>query len=1504
MNALIQQLVVFIQSLQPAPGASVNALRDLLRIRAAEAIQQDPAQGDIPPGDIDPLIEDAIRAGTEQARALTQAGTRLRLGLEDLPLGTEALKAGEQRSETFGPFIELSGRLLRFVAFHSSAFIPVNAMFLRANLPGELLLLVPAASTPDAVDLRQWTIAPGTVWIGARFLVAGATGMVGLRIAGGTLSFALRPSRRGTRILVPVRGNWTLSVEPETPPGDAGASDAGALVLTLPARLEVHSNAAPVVTGGAVVSGFGSTLNLTVNGNPITDGHQISFPMAAAEPQWSIAGNLSSVAQFVGASAVTSPRWSLPISATATNLKGEAAHGGSVVIQVPTGITSTFAKQQGGPSLWFAATLTVNAECIELDAVQAASTARYDDLDLWSPSASSLQFLQSPVTRLLFRSERGGFDTAVVIGGGVQNKWDLPRRADGHPFPFDGQIDAFGLLATPTGSWLTCSATAKVADQTFGLALENIYFTVRAPRKLFVLSAFDEAPSMPSGIALLFFDVNFALPTLPDPYAANWPIPDAQDINEIALRLVLEWEGGARPTLAVHLDKAVRFPEPRFPAPSDQDDLDLYRAFQHHIESQPEFLYLLDMSSRVHLLGVAFESPSDLKPELLDNRLAFPMRHIRLLMQPQVQWEPVQIEENFQVKTLHEEIVHSIMNGGPTLMGANSVTLIPALPEQVSNAIIEAIGGNQHAAALFSLPFGLRAMARLSPPEPDAVHVTAPGAITEVHEPAFGDLSSARQMRITARNTAPAPSVDPSRSIPGMMRQLKNLRRPNLSNLSSVTPDELLPDLTNQFSNIVPLHHADLSGYGLSSFSEWVLAVDGPGFCKVQFQVLNGRTAYEVMQFRSVLYECGARTVRTVILERHNSGRVFRYDSGWVAVEPGLFMQPKPFEKGAVKAFKNIRRIRIAAPVIQVDPTCAVQPVIFDADVELDGRDSPVPIYDRPGYIQVQPPPPAPPPPNSPPPPLLTDVQLEALFARVGPIGGPIDAVIRVGGTLEMQLSSIVSDTALDDDRRPGDNLRIGFAVAVVGTPKLPLAGQWSVMRVDPVTREVSPVDQRRGVPIVRAGAQPFRFREPSDTRRSRPKIEHALLMATESSRVLFAQPLIDPAQVGKIQFDVPPVLADPYSLVQSTGHFPSTSFALKLKEKPLFHVGLDNHWRIDQPDFQIDVPPVTELMKGGEWGINRAYTLGAPIRIDIDSTLAAPFKINVPASDLKLDLPQFPPAFQNILKITGTYKTLAGGIPTLENPDIVFTGALEEVKKTLHSLSQLLNLPFEFDVSVTSGSGSSPSFVVHMKLLFRLGRGPGERVDIGLGKFYGEFTVLGELEAALTGAKRALLAINFEGDVQQGIIPPLIYAGGLFRFGVEINETGRPIITMALGVVASIGGELIPGLLRVEVTVHYGYTLIPDTLALGVLLGLDARAKLLGGLIGFSFGVEAMAAIQRKSPALVTVWAQIRVAASVQIAIFIEESIDFETQFQQDIPLAAVALIPGVGLLPAALLL
>ena len=144
-----------------------------------------------------------------------------------------------------------------------------------------------------------------------------------------------------------------------------------------------------------------------------------------------------------------------------------------------------------------------------------------------------------------------------------------------------------------------------------------------------------------------------------------------------------------------------------------------------------------------------------------------------------------------------------------------------------------------------------------------------------------------------------------------------------------------------------------------------------------------------------------------------------------------------------------------------------------------------------------------------------------------------------------------------------------------------------------------------------------------------------------------------------------------------------------------------------------------------------------------------------------------------------------------------------------------------------------------------------------------------------------------------------MLFAGGQFRFVAQITDKGKPVIEMGFGTVASIGGSLIKGLLELEATVRYGYTLVPETLQPGVMLGIEARAKLLAGLIGFSFSADALARIERIDEENVTIWCQLRVTATVQIAVLIEEEIDFQTEFEQKIPLEAVALavLPGAVL-------
>jgi hypothetical protein len=1505
VNVVLEQLLTISGRLQVPSEVADNSLGSLREFLAASLIQQNPGALPIEPDStVDSTVNEAAARGTELATTFATTATRVRV-IKDSYV-SPAL-TGERPTHVFGPFVDADGSLVEFGVFESARFLTVQ-LTLPAPFPlvTEALMLLPAESFSNDGN-RTFSIPAGTVWLRARFVVANTAGYIGLRVKQGTLKIdqAAQP-RPGRSVGVPTNAHWQLTIEPEQPEEPNGeGSDANAVTVQLPQSFEVLSTGESRVNGTVAIRGFGSDLEFPdAIGAPFANIASVTFPYGAGNAPWSIDGNLSIVAQFTGESRVVSAGWSLPLNKSPLNTFGEAAHGGSLRIKLRDPLESRMVGA-AGTFTWFDTAINANTIAFSLDAERAVSSAR-SELDLWTPAHTEAIFNQQSVTHLRFVSARDGRDVTSVSGGEVRNKWDLPLTAAGKPFAYKGRLDQFAVIAEHTGLLrVTGSAIQQPEINTHGLALENLYLVVRAPRRLGFSGDFDGVSAVAAGFASLFFDVMFAQPSLPDPYVANWNLPDQLFVAESALSISLQWFNSQTPAVNARLERVVRFPESRGALPDEPPELS--SRFHGLLDAQPESLYLLDLSTRDHHLGVALPSFAEQRVDLEQNRLTVELRNVRLLMQPQVQWEPFEVVPNPEAGARFSEIVESKSNGARTLAGAASVKLVPVLPRVVCSGIIAAARERSRFAALFSLPFGLRALAFIDPvtelPEGPAVEAG-------VHQPRFDDLVSARQLRLEATGVLnPDPRKDPAaRAMTGAMVQLRNLEL-GANKLGSVlsggidengVPISGIEDFLNEFQEYLPLHQADLSGYGLSTFSDWHRDVP-TGVIKVRFDVLIGRTSYEVIQAKTILAFPMCYAVRTIIMERRNSGKVLRFDSGWQPVNDGEFrvvfqsdpFDPKKnfeFEKGVVKAFRNIRRIRVlSSPALNLSDASRWQPVIFDADAQLEnliagGGGGLVPILDHPGYIQL-----APTGPGS----EVTRARIEELLKRIGkPVGGPIDCKIRVGGILETHLSGIFADDAPDDG-----GLNPALMLAAYGLPKLPRAGQWSAARINGSTSEASPVDPRHGVPIIRRTGQPnYIFREPGDAKRSSPD-QFGFLMSTATSRVLFPRPVINPSQPGILTTDKPHV-ADPYSLVQATSDFPRPTYALRCKETPRFNISADNQWRLTNPNFTFDTP-APDLAKGGEWDMSRGFDPSQRVDVLLDSAIQnKPWEILSTPNDLDINID----GLGKVFTIHTNYSALSGGVPKLDTPTLDFGPVLDAVKDVVSALKNFKGLAnFHIDVDVSAGTGPSPSFIVVIKLKFRIGEGPNERIDIGVGKFYGEFTIRGELETGLSGKARGLLSAQFEGDVQQGIIPPVIFAGGFFRFGISITETGKPTIELSLAAVASIGGDLIKNLIEVEVTVRYGYTLIPETLEPGVLLGLEARAKLLGGLVGFSFSVEAMARIKRIAPTAneVIVWAQIRVCATVQVAWLFEEDIDVKTQFEQKIPLsfiAAAAFFPALA--------
>ena len=644
MDPILGQFITLIAALIPAAGATAEDLAELRRFIAAILFQQNPGVPiPVDPG-LDPKLAAALAAGFDLAAELTTAGTRARF-LQESELSP--IDSPEQPAHVFGPFLDASGRPVRFVIFLNAKFQFVRVRSRLGNPLPEAILVIPIGAT-SADGNRTFDIPAGSVWIRSRFLVPNGPGHTGLRIARAKLSLnkpATAVSEKG--MLLPDNTQWTLSVEPEQPPAASPTGpDANGATITLPQVLQVGSAAPPVVRGPIALEGFGSELRFeTPSAAPVVNGASIDFAFAVDSSgiEWTIEGHRSTAAQLTGSAPVLSAAWSLPINAASPNDFAEAFHGGSLVVVLRTAITVQFPGVTGGAFRTTDSTLTANARYLDFDARRPECSGRLE-LELWRSALTRLVFTRPAGGQVRFASERDRGDFAVLHeNGAIRNRWDLPLNAAGSPFGFEGFVENLGILERTAQLYLLCEANQEGGGDPQGLALENIYLTVRPPTRLTLFGSYDGTASVPDGLARLFFNVILAQPTLPDPYGASWNLLEVVQGEDGLLSLVLAWLASAPPALDSRLER--RFP---FPQPGDfrREDNRARGRFNQHLHSSFERLSLLDLSSKEHHFGVALAMDEMLvrQPTLRDNRLTVQSRDVRLLMQPRFSGSPCKRE--------------------------------------------------------------------------------------------------------------------------------------------------------------------------------------------------------------------------------------------------------------------------------------------------------------------------------------------------------------------------------------------------------------------------------------------------------------------------------------------------------------------------------------------------------------------------------------------------------------------------------------------------------------------------------------------------------------------------------------------------------------------------------------------------------------------------------------------------------------------------------------------
>ncbi len=563
-----------------------------------------------------------------------------------------------------------------------------------------------------------------------------------------------------------------------------------------------------------------------------------------------------------------------------------------------------------------------------------------------------------------------------------------------------------------------------------------------------------------------------------------------------------------------------------------------------------------------------------------------PTSNLRVFTLPQVQWEPVrtlEVDQDLKHIGYFPTPLASATDGGATVFGVPSARLVAAIPDIVVDVALEEFRGGIDLGMLTTLPFGIKALLSLRPRRSKAGR--PPDSIAR-NQPDFAAqaLQGGAQLALVAES---GPSSGPtSSSFEGATLQLlngvalENGAPLNISVLGSpLEPADSVQRIFNdEFGPTgakprVPLTRLDVSGYGESSFSEWLdPAAAYAETAKAQFEVLVGRAALEVIKVASILYPWGIRLTRTVTVERTAGAGVIRRDSGWQASSPGVFEFPAgesaaaPYlvEPGLLLGLFNVRNIRPTGglPVefiaTEGGKQVVLTPKYFDAHARIDGLEGAptLPALGLLGFLQVEPVGER-----------LGEGDLAALLAQQGAIGGPVDGTVQVGKSgFRLRATRIeVGGATEPESGRPE------LVGVVRGAPLFHQDGSWSsIRRPGPGNPhgegEAVGVDGVQGVPVVREGklagesatevvvaaAGEYRFADPADLHEpDTPLFEYGFMQVSPAHAFLYPRPYIDKG-ITQLSSRSAPYLADVYARMTAKGVFPPSASVIQLPARAL----------------------------------------------------------------------------------------------------------------------------------------------------------------------------------------------------------------------------------------------------------------------------------------------------------------------------------------------------------------
>jgi hypothetical protein len=1385
------------------------------------------------------------------------------------PTTTPAWAHGMRVAQTVGPFADEFG-----LPFWVDIVTPMRNDLAIARGPGQTPIALVHSS---AVNLTHSggnstvTFGPGSIWFVASLLskAAPASSYAGIAFSSATLSIPGNqppPVLSGPLILGPsVTAEFRIAPAATSPNLGAMHNDGTEASVTLPTSLDLFLAPAGIQIHAlphSSVTVYGTTIDCPAG--PVSVQYDAAFSEIAVvydvfptPTQFSVARSISPSLQLEGQARVLLGAYRIPVAITSAAALGTASSCGVMSLSLASGLRGSFGNTSA-PADFDQVMLHVQTGLL---GVQAVSGVRpfVDTYALWdacaegsTPRAASISLTGPRGTQLIGQENSLG-EILTLSGCRMEGHLDRPLLARGTAPSLGAFPTFYGLVRTSAGEGLIIESAApgdwKPTDPAQSYVIENAVLLAEQA-SIIVMLATLVGKRATSGTFIIGHGLDSVTPTLPDPYAAYQAT--SQNAGSAMLIANVTWTTPADPLTAFLI---FRLPLAGIANSGASAGVNAAATSPDRVASFARTgdsgAALYDVSGAENQFGVVVSTSANLTWQVVGQQLSVDGNSSALFTVPSIAWEPViDLQRQFFFAMAQDD-------GGPNTLSVPTVTLRPFEPGAFIEEFLIDYAKGADLIAQITLPFGLKARIDTRAASNNAPTVPRPTLrLAQAQFPAE-QRSGGLQLRLDAfQDPYQESAVMPGESRAGdFVAPGQPPGSPDSEYVHAIlddTPNHGIASFWNQDfagdpppvptpipppppQHFVPLSRYDLSGYGASLFSDFKRSGKESGVVEARFDVVVGRTSYELVQVQSFIHPWSIPVVNTTIFARDATGYVIRSNTGWLAKGPGRFefnnKSLADIETGGVQGVFNVHNIIELPGTVAISGNVFAR-VRFDADVQLTvgppdgltvtGGDpgGSLPSSGLTGYLEFA---------TRKLPELTDAIQLIETY---GVASGPISAEVSVFGTgLAMSLTS-VEVTAT----RAGTTQTL--AVALRGTPHLPRDGSWSIgVRGRSNGNVVQPVPPTTPVPLVRERANPgdWHIAEGADIGAlNAPQTLYGYMQSTGANKVFFEHPVMsNVAGANPLNFNQTPKLADVGKLLGDSGLLPDIASLLDFGAFDGLKPAADGLALTKTLTAKVDlgkrvlIPlgPIQLLM--ASWS-DPHIASATSIALDLNASASPRWKIYVKDIAFLLAIDGWGGDADPLIIIHGDMSAAEGSAPGFLNIDIKYGQALSIVKDILTEIETFLAfLPGVKDGGLQVSFAGTKLRVRENFPIPKLPLGVGYMEDISL-KLGFDVDVLSKKMGFFIGL----------GDPQtpfHWLVSPLS-GNGMLQLGAS-DQLGV-VMEAGIGVGLAIDLAILSGSASIVIAVRFDATRNP--IGVMVLLTGQASVDVLDGLASASLSLTA----------------------------------------------------------------